>query len=94
MPKKKPLKGKPKVAKELEGLDIEINEFGQIVDKYDQEKLIKFLNKNVDDKKLRDRKDVSTEGDFKNTEYEEKKKKGTLEKLDDDSEEKSGEGDS
>jgi hypothetical protein len=82
MPKKKPLKGKPKVTEELEGLDIEINELGQIVDKYDKEKVIKFLNKHVDDKKLRDRKDIGKEGDFKNTEFEEKKRKGTLEKLD------------
>jgi len=86
MPKKKPLKGKPKVAKELEGLDIEINEFGQIVDKYDKEKLIKFLNKNVDDKKLRDRKDVTEEGEFENTEFEEKKKRGIEENLDEEKE--------
>lgn len=86
MPKKKPLRGKPKVTKELEGLDIEINEFGQIIDKYDKDKLIKFLNKNVDDKKLRDRSDVTREGEFKNTEFEERKRKGTLEKLDEDEE--------
>jgi hypothetical protein len=52
MPKKKPMKGKPKVNKDLEGLDIEVNEFGEIVNKYDLDKVNEFLNKNVPDKKL------------------------------------------
>lgn len=86
MPKKKPLKGKPKVAEELDGLDIEINEFGQIVDKYNREELIKFLNKNVDDKKLRDREDVTEEGEFENTEFDEKKRRGQETDLDEDME--------
>lgn len=58
MPKKKPQEGKPKVNKDLEGFEIHINEFGQIVSNMKPEELNKFLNKNVDDKKLRDRDDV------------------------------------
>lgn len=64
MPKKKPIKGKPKVNKELEGLEIKINEFGQIITNYDINDINKFLNRNVDDKKLRDRDDISDEGEF------------------------------
>ena len=52
MPRKKPLKGKPKVNPELDGMDMEINEFGEIVSNYDLDKVYDFLNKNVDDKKL------------------------------------------
>lgn len=53
--KKKPVTGKPKVNPELEGFDISINSFGEIKSNYDLDKLNEFLNKNVDDKKLRDR---------------------------------------
>lgn len=55
MPKKKPKKGKPEVHEELEGFEIKINEFGEIVSNLDVEKLNQFLNQNVDDKKLRNR---------------------------------------
>jgi hypothetical protein len=55
--KKKPVTGKPKVNPELEGFDISINSFGEIKANYDLDKLNEFLNKNVDDKKLRDRND-------------------------------------
>jgi hypothetical protein len=53
--KKKSSTGKPKVNPELEGFDISINSFGEIKSNYDLDKLNEFLNKNVDDKKLRDR---------------------------------------
>lgn len=43
----------PKVHKELEGFDIKINAFGEIVSTLDIEKINEFLNKNVDDKKLK-----------------------------------------
>jgi hypothetical protein len=43
----------PKVHKELEGFDIKINAFGEIVSTLDIEKINEFLNRNVDDKKLR-----------------------------------------
>jgi len=43
----------PKVNPELEGFEIRINSFGEIVSNYDVEKINDFLNKHVDDKKLR-----------------------------------------
>jgi hypothetical protein len=49
---------KPKVNPELEGFDIQINSFGEIKTSFDIDKINDFLNKNVDDKKLRDREDV------------------------------------
>ncbi len=58
MPKKKPKGGKPQVHKDLEGLEVEINEFGEIKTNMSADKLNKFLNENVDDKKLRDRDDL------------------------------------
>lgn len=48
---------KPNVHDELKGFDIEINEFGQIKTSYDVNKINKFLNQNVQDKKLVDRED-------------------------------------
>lgn len=56
MPKKKPNSGKPEVHKDLEGLDIRINEFGEIVTNYQIEKINEFLDENVEDKKLKDTK--------------------------------------
>ena len=50
---------KPKVSKELEGLNIKVNSFGEIKTNYDIDKINEFLNKSVDDKKLRDRDDLS-----------------------------------
>ena len=55
MPKKKPKKGEPEVHDELKGFNIEINEFGEIKTNLDVDKLNKFLNENVEDKKLVDR---------------------------------------
>lgn len=43
----------PKVHKDLEGFDIKINSFGEIQMSYDIEKINQFLDKNVDDKKLK-----------------------------------------
>jgi hypothetical protein len=56
MAKKESKKEKPKVHEELKGFDIKINEFGEITSNLDIERLNQFLNENVDDKKLRDRK--------------------------------------
>lgn len=53
MPKKKPLEGKPEVHKDLEGFEMNINEFGEITTNTDIDKLNKFLNKNVEDKKFK-----------------------------------------
>lgn len=52
---KEPKDAKPRVHKELDGFDIEINSFGEIQMNYDMDKINEFLNKKVDDKKLRDR---------------------------------------
>ena len=61
MPKKKPKEGKPEVHKELEGFDIHINEFGEIVSNFDVEKINKFLDENVEDKKFKDREPLDEE---------------------------------
>lgn len=55
MAKKKDDKKKPNVHSELEGMDIQINSFGEISSNIDIDKINAFLNKNVDDKKLKDR---------------------------------------
>mgnify|MGYP000365607160 CR=1 FL=1 len=49
---------KPKVNQELSGFNISINSFGEIISDYDLDKINGFLNRNVDDKKLRDREDI------------------------------------
>ena len=54
----KPVPEKPRVHKDLEGFDITINSFGEIKTSFDIDKINAFLNKNVDDKKLRDREDL------------------------------------
>ncbi len=47
--------GKPRVHKDLSGLEISINQFGEIKSNMDIEKVNEFLNKNVEDKKLTER---------------------------------------
>ena len=54
MAKKKTNKEKPEVHKDLEGLDIRINEFGEIVTNYKIDKINEFLNENMEDKKLKE----------------------------------------
>ena len=53
----------PKVNPELDGFDIKIDTFGEIKTNYDVDKINQFLNRHVDDKKLRDRDDVQSETD-------------------------------
>ena len=53
MAKKKKKNKQPKVNEELSGFNIGINEFGEIKTNLNIDKLNEFLNKNVDDKKLR-----------------------------------------
>lgn len=53
MTKKKAPQEKPDVHQELDGLDIKINEFGEIVTNFKIDKINDFLNDNVEDKKLR-----------------------------------------
>ena len=52
MAKKKKEDKKPTVHKDLKGMNIEINSFGEIVSNIDIDKINDFLNKNVGDKKL------------------------------------------
>lgn len=58
-----PKESKPKVHKDLSGFDIKINSFGEIQMSYDMDEINRFLNKNVDDKKLRNRKSTKSEKD-------------------------------
>lgn len=59
MAKKKEDKNqKPKVAKELDGMEVNIDSFGEIQNSLSIDKINDFLNKSVDDKKLRDRDDL------------------------------------
>lgn len=53
MAKKKENK-KPKVHEELEGFDIKINEIGEVESNISIDRLNKFLDKNVEDKKFKD----------------------------------------
>jgi hypothetical protein len=55
--KKTTTKSKAKINPDLEGLSVNINSLGEVVTSYDIDKLNQFLNENVDDKKLRDRKE-------------------------------------
>lgn len=57
MSRKKEVK-KPKVHKDLEGFEVEIDAFGEIKSNLKIDDLNKFLNKNVEDKKLKDREDI------------------------------------
>ncbi|MEQ8337999.1 MAG: hypothetical protein RIA62_11670 [Cyclobacteriaceae bacterium] len=49
---------KPKVHKDLDGFEMEIDSFGELKSNIDIEKINKFLNKEVEDKKLKDRDDL------------------------------------
>ena len=55
MPKKIPKKGVPEAHDELAGFDIRINEFGEVESTIPVDQLNKFLDQNVEDKKLVDR---------------------------------------
>lgn len=56
---KKPKKEEtPKVHKDLEGFKMNIDSFGEISSSFPIDKINEFLNKNVDDKKLKDREDI------------------------------------
>jgi hypothetical protein len=56
---KKPKKEEiAKVHKDLEGFKMNIDTFGEISSSFSIDKLNEFLNKNVDDKKLKDREDI------------------------------------
>ena len=50
-------KNKPKVHEELDGLNIKIDSFGEMSSNTDIDKINKFLNEKVTDRKLAERKD-------------------------------------
>jgi len=49
--------GKARVHRDLDGLEVSINQFGELKTNMNIEKINEFLNKNVDDKKLEERTD-------------------------------------
>jgi len=59
MAKQPAKKKKPKVHKELDGLEVSINQFGELKSNMNIDKINEFLNKNVEDKKLLDRDETS-----------------------------------
>jgi len=71
MPKKKSKTGKPQLHKDLEGFEMSVNEFGEIKSTMPIEKLNEFLNRNVEDKKFKERTD---EEEIKKGKFPEKKK--------------------
>jgi len=50
-----PNENKPEVHEELKGFEIKINEFGEVVSTIEKEELNKFLDENVEDRKLKER---------------------------------------
>jgi hypothetical protein len=58
MTKKKKKEEEPRVHEELKGFKMEINSFGEISSSFSIDKINEFLNKNVEDKKLKDRDDA------------------------------------
>lgn len=58
MAKQPAKKRKPKVHKELDGFEVSINQFGELNSNMNIDKINEFLNKNVEDKKLKDRDDL------------------------------------
>lgn len=57
MPNKKK-QNQTRVNPNLEGFDISVDKFGEINSSIDIDKVNKFLNRNVEDKKLKDRQDL------------------------------------
>ncbi|MCS7003915.1 MAG: hypothetical protein NZM38_01160 [Cytophagales bacterium] len=51
---------KPRLHRELANIDITINMLGEINPNFDIDKLNEFLNKNLDDKKLKKEKNLET----------------------------------
>ncbi|WKV13165.1 hypothetical protein [Marivirga harenae] len=49
---------KPSVNPKLEGFDVKIDSFGEIQTSFDIDRINQFLNKEVEDKKLKDRDDI------------------------------------
>ena len=67
MPKKE--KKEPSVHHDLKGFDIHIDRFGELKSTMSIDQINEFLNRNVEDKKLEERKDIDQikeKGKFKN----------------------------
>ncbi len=62
-------KEKAKVHKDLDGFELRVDSFGEIKSNLPIDELNRFLNKNVEDKKLKDRDDLDVEEE-KNSEEE------------------------
>ena len=58
MAKKSKKEENPKVHKDLDGFKMNINSFGEISSSFPIDKINEFLNKNVEDKKLKNREDI------------------------------------
>ncbi len=56
-------KEKAKVHEDLDGFELKVNSFGEIKSNLPIDELNKFLNKNVEDKKLKDRDDLDLKKD-------------------------------
>ncbi len=56
-------KEKAKVHEDLDGFELKVDSFGEIKSNLPIDKLNKFLNKNVEDKKLKDRDDLDLENE-------------------------------
>jgi hypothetical protein len=61
MTKKKKKEEEPRVHEDLKGFKMEINSFGEISSSFSIDRINEFLNKNVEDKKLRERDDSTPE---------------------------------
>ncbi|MEP5613510.1 MAG: hypothetical protein ABJP45_14760 [Cyclobacteriaceae bacterium] len=56
-------KEKAKVHEDLDGFELKVDTFGEIKSNLPIDQLNKFLNKNVEDKKLKDRDDLDVKKD-------------------------------
>lgn len=61
-------KQKPKVHEDLDGFELKVDAFGEIKSNMKIDDLNAFLNRNVEDKKLKDREDINELKKGKNTE--------------------------
>lgn len=53
----------PKVHEDLKGFEVRINEFGEISSSMEIDKLNKFLDENVEDKKLKEKEEKEKNSD-------------------------------
>ena len=65
---KEPTYQKPKVHDDLDGFELKVDAFGEIKSNMKIDDLNVFLNRNVEDKKLKDREDIDDLKKGKNTE--------------------------